>query len=89
LAKTYGHLVYIYKHRILIFFRQTELSIDDLETELERKERWRSIYTIYFTMFLMSLGFSIILTGVWPYLGKVDMTKIYIDNKIIKNYIYT
>ncbi|KAG5313065.1 MFSD8 protein, partial [Pseudoatta argentina] len=29
---------------------------------------------IYFTMFLMSLGFSIILTGVWPYLGKLDPT---------------
>ncbi|EGI68201.1 Major facilitator superfamily domain-containing protein 8 [Acromyrmex echinatior] len=25
-------------------------------------------------MFLMSLGFSIILTGVWPYLGKLDPT---------------
>ncbi|XP_031841265.1 CLN7/MFS domain-containing 8 [Nomia melanderi] len=45
---------------------------DDLETVAERKERWRSIYVIYFTMFLMSLGFSIILTGVWPYLKKLD-----------------
>ncbi|KZC09574.1 Major facilitator superfamily domain-containing protein 8, partial [Dufourea novaeangliae] len=45
---------------------------DDLETVTERKERWRSIYAIYFTMFLMSLGFSIILTGVWPYLKKFD-----------------
>jgi len=63
--------VYIYLHKILNFFRRIELPIDDLETELERKERWRSIYMIYFTMFLMSLGFSIILTGVWPYLDKV------------------
>lgn len=45
---------------------------DELETVDERKERWRSIYAIYFTMFLMSLGFSIILTGVWPYLDKLD-----------------
>ncbi|XP_011496059.1 PREDICTED: major facilitator superfamily domain-containing protein 8 [Ceratosolen solmsi marchali] len=45
---------------------------DDLETVQERKERFRSIYIIYFTMFLMSLGFSIILTGVWPYLEKLD-----------------
>ncbi|XP_053980033.1 major facilitator superfamily domain-containing protein 8 [Hylaeus volcanicus] len=45
---------------------------DDLETVAERKQRWRSIYAIYFTMFLMSLGFSIILTGVWPYLDKLD-----------------
>lgn len=47
-----------------------------METVDERKERWRSIYAIYFTMFLMSLGFSIILTGVWPYLDKVSMIKI-------------
>ncbi|XP_011135204.1 major facilitator superfamily domain-containing protein 8 [Harpegnathos saltator] len=54
--------------------RHTEPCLDDLETEFERKERWRSIYAIYFTMFLMSLGFSIILTGVWPYLDKLDPT---------------
>lgn len=42
-----------------------------LETPQERRERWRSIYVIYFTMFQMSLGFSIVLTGVWPYLDKV------------------
>ncbi|XP_034949228.1 major facilitator superfamily domain-containing protein 8 [Chelonus insularis] len=47
---------------------------DDLETLTERSERWRSIYVIYFTMFLMSLGFSIVLTGVWPYLDKLDPT---------------
>ncbi|XP_064212479.1 major facilitator superfamily domain-containing protein 8 [Tribolium castaneum] len=47
---------------------------DDLETEQEYKERWRSIYIIYFTMFLISLGFSIIVTGVWPYLDKLDPT---------------
>ncbi|KAG7199231.1 hypothetical protein KM043_018100 [Ampulex compressa] len=45
---------------------------DNLETLNERRERWKSIYVIYFTMFLMSLGFSIILTGVWPYLDKLD-----------------
>uniref|UniRef100_A0A2A4JER6 Uncharacterized protein n=1 Tax=Heliothis virescens TaxID=7102 RepID=A0A2A4JER6_HELVI len=42
-----------------------------LETPQERRERWRSVYVIYFTMFQMSLGFSIVLTGVWPYLDKV------------------
>lgn len=26
---------------------------------------------MYFTMFLMALGFSVVLTGVWPYLDKV------------------
>ncbi|XP_012339096.1 major facilitator superfamily domain-containing protein 8 isoform X1 [Apis florea] len=52
--------------------RNNTLVDDDLETVFEKKERWRSIYVIYFTMFLMSLGFSIILTGVWPYLDKLD-----------------
>lgn len=46
---------------------------DNLETEQEYKERWRSIYIIYFTMFLISLGFSIVVTGVWPYLDKVSV----------------
>lgn len=45
---------------------------DNLETEQEYRQRWRSIYIIYFTMFLISLGFSIIVTGVWPYLDKVS-----------------
>lgn len=45
---------------------------DGLETEQQYKERWRSIYIIYFTMFLISLGFSIIVTGVWPYLDEVS-----------------
>lgn len=45
---------------------------DALETAQERRQRWRSVYVIYFTMFQMSLGFSIVLTGVWPYLDKVN-----------------
>lgn len=45
---------------------------DGLETEQDYRERWTSVRVIYFTMFLMSLGFSIILTGVWPYLDKVS-----------------
>uniref|UniRef100_A0A6P4EI48 Major facilitator superfamily domain-containing protein 8 isoform X1 n=1 Tax=Drosophila rhopaloa TaxID=1041015 RepID=A0A6P4EI48_DRORH len=45
---------------------------DGLETLEEYKQRWRSVRIIYFTMFLMSLGFSIILTGIWPYLNKLD-----------------
>ncbi|CAK9802300.1 Major facilitator superfamily domain-containing protein 8 [Anthophora quadrimaculata] len=58
-----------------LFCKRTSAPVDDnLETVSERKERWRSIYAIYFTMFLMSLGFSIILTGVWPYLDKLDKT---------------
>ncbi|XP_039289123.1 major facilitator superfamily domain-containing protein 8 [Nilaparvata lugens] len=44
----------------------------DLETKEEYQQRWFSIRIMYFTMFLMSLGFSIVLTGVWPYLNKLD-----------------
>ncbi|XP_033220137.1 major facilitator superfamily domain-containing protein 8 isoform X4 [Belonocnema kinseyi] len=43
---------------------------DSLENFEERRARWRSIYVIYFTMFLMSLGFSIVLTGIYDYLQK-------------------
>lgn len=53
--------------------RTNENEMDDgLETPEQYKERWRSIYIVYFTMFLISLGFSIIVTGVWPYLDKLD-----------------
>lgn len=44
-----------------------------IENATERRERWRSVYIIYFTMFQMSLGFSIVLTGVWPYLDKASL----------------
>ncbi|EAT38955.1 AAEL009195-PA [Aedes aegypti] len=50
----------------------TEDLADGLETAQEYTARWNSIRIIYYTMFLMSLGFSIILTGVWPYLDKLD-----------------
>ncbi|XP_053604461.1 major facilitator superfamily domain-containing protein 8 [Plodia interpunctella] len=43
-----------------------------LESAEQRRERWRSVYVIYFTMFQMSLGFSIVLTGVYPYLDKLE-----------------
>jgi MFS transporter, ceroid-lipofuscinosis neuronal protein 7 len=42
-----------------------------LETPDEKRTRMLSLKIIYFTMFLMTLGFSIILTGIWPYLDKV------------------
>lgn len=42
-----------------------------LETDEEKRTRQLSLKIIYFTMFLMTLGFSIILTSIWPYLDKV------------------
>lgn len=38
----------------------------------ENKSRWRSIRVMYFTMFLSSVGFTIVITSLWPYLQKVD-----------------
>lgn len=43
-----------------------------LETDEEKTNRMWSLRIIYFTMFLISLGFSIVLTGIWPYLDKVS-----------------
>lgn len=62
---------------------------DGLETLDEYKSRWRSVKVIYFTMFLMSLGFSIILTGIWPFLNKVNMNEILLDKIIGIYYNFT
>lgn len=59
--------------RIKRFFKRSVNLVDDLETVEEYKQRWRSVHIIYFTMFLMSLGFSIVLTGILPYLDKVSL----------------
>lgn len=36
------------------------------------RSRWRSIRVMYFTMFLSSVGFTIVITSLWPYLQKID-----------------
>ncbi|XP_074555528.1 major facilitator superfamily domain-containing protein 8 [Halichoeres trimaculatus] len=36
------------------------------------RKRWRSIRVMYFTMFLSSVGFTIVITSLWPYLQKID-----------------
>ncbi|XP_051770365.1 major facilitator superfamily domain-containing protein 8 isoform X2 [Ctenopharyngodon idella] len=36
------------------------------------RSRWRSIRVMYFTMFLSSVGFTIVITSIWPYLKKND-----------------
>ncbi|KAJ8371687.1 hypothetical protein AAFF_G00303270 [Aldrovandia affinis] len=36
------------------------------------RSRWTSIRVMYFTMFLSSVGFSIVITSIWPYLQKID-----------------
>ncbi|KAJ8262492.1 hypothetical protein GJAV_G00167070 [Gymnothorax javanicus] len=42
------------------------------ETAQQYKSRWRSIRVMYFTMFLSSVGFTIVITSIWPFLQKVD-----------------
>ncbi|XP_044129466.1 major facilitator superfamily domain-containing protein 8 [Bufo gargarizans] len=43
-----------------------------VETQQEHKSRWWSIRVMYLTMFLSSVGFSIVMTSIWPYLQKID-----------------
>ncbi|XP_009864877.1 PREDICTED: major facilitator superfamily domain-containing protein 8, partial [Apaloderma vittatum] len=47
---------------------------DVVETQDHYKSRWRSIWIMYLTMFLSSVGFSIVIMSVWPYLQKIDPT---------------
>ena len=44
----------------------------DLETAQEKKLRYRSIRIGQLTMFIFATGFSIILTGVYPYMQEVS-----------------
>ncbi|XP_029311322.1 major facilitator superfamily domain-containing protein 8 isoform X2 [Cottoperca gobio] len=48
-----------------------DASSDDFQDE-DYKTRWRSIRVMYFNMFLSSVGFTIVITSLWPYLQKVD-----------------
>lgn len=75
----HGHIMeYWRKFRERVAARnQTTKLDDDLETLEEYTQRWRSVRVIYFTMFLMALGFSIILTGIWPFLSEVLIPSIY------------
>ncbi|XP_075006301.1 major facilitator superfamily domain-containing protein 8 isoform X3 [Calonectris borealis] len=53
---------------------EKEESRDVVETQEHYKSRWRSIWIMYLTMFLSSVGFSIVIMSVWPYLQKIDPT---------------
>jgi ceroid-lipofuscinosis MFS transporter 7 len=43
-----------------------------LSTKRLDRKRWISVYIMYFTMFISSMTFSIVLSSMWPYLLKVD-----------------
>lgn len=45
---------------------------DPAAVKKRNRRRWRSIYVMYFTMFLSAVTFSIVLSSVWPYLLQVD-----------------
>uniref|UniRef100_A0AAQ4NZV0 Major facilitator superfamily domain containing 8 n=1 Tax=Gasterosteus aculeatus aculeatus TaxID=481459 RepID=A0AAQ4NZV0_GASAC len=47
-------------------------SSSDASQDEDYRSRWRSIRVMYFTMFLSSVGFTIVITSLWPYLQKVD-----------------
>uniref|UniRef100_A0A8C9JQQ0 Major facilitator superfamily domain containing 8 n=1 Tax=Panthera tigris altaica TaxID=74533 RepID=A0A8C9JQQ0_PANTA len=47
---------------------------DIIETEEHYKSRWISIRILYLTMFFSSVGFSIVIMSIWPYLQKIDQT---------------
>ncbi|XP_069001495.1 major facilitator superfamily domain-containing protein 8 isoform X1 [Embiotoca jacksoni] len=47
-------------------------SSDVYQDDDDYRSRWRSIRVMYFTMFLSSVGFTIVITSLWPYLQKVD-----------------
>lgn len=49
-----------------------DASSEDSQDE-DYKSRWRSIRVMYFTMFLSSVGFTIVITSLWPYLQKIDV----------------
>uniref|UniRef100_A0A673SR45 Major facilitator superfamily domain containing 8 n=1 Tax=Suricata suricatta TaxID=37032 RepID=A0A673SR45_SURSU len=47
---------------------------DITETEEHCRSRWISIRILYLTMFFSSVGFSIVIMSIWPYLQKIDQT---------------
>lgn len=46
----------------------------EIETQEHYKSRWKSVRILYLTMFLSSVGFSIVIMSIWPYLQKIDQT---------------
>ncbi|XP_061441042.1 major facilitator superfamily domain-containing protein 8 isoform X2 [Rhineura floridana] len=45
-----------------------------METLQHYNSRWRSIWIMYMTMFFSSVGFSIVIMSIWPYLQQIDKT---------------
>ena len=43
----------------------------EMETPKEKKQRIISLYIVHFCMMIFSLGYSIVLTGVLPYLRRL------------------
>nr|BAB28676.1 unnamed protein product [Mus musculus] len=46
----------------------------EIETQEHYKSRWKFVRILYLTMFLNSVGFSIVIMSIWPYLQKIDQT---------------
>ena len=59
-----------------------DIGTENLETRDERKSRIRSIWIIYIEMFIFAISFSIVITGVLPYLRQVSLINyIYVEIK--------
>ena len=56
---------------------------DSLETPQEKKLRIRSLFIVHFSLLVMSLGSSIIFTGVYPYLIQMDPSVVMIEYGIV------
>lgn len=52
-----------------------QIDLSELETPEERKLRIRGLWIVHVVTFVFSLSFSIVFTGVFPYLQQVQPNK--------------
>lgn len=57
-----------------MYFRNPLIGLNGmaLETSAEKRTRRYSLWIMYLTTFLQAMAGSIVITGMWPYLQKVD-----------------
>ncbi|ERE91810.1 major facilitator superfamily domain-containing protein 8 [Cricetulus griseus] len=70
----YHHKLFSLQVEFIWQFMSEQREWDTVETQEHYKSRWRSVRILYLTMFLSSVGFSIVIMSIWPYLQKIDQT---------------
>ena len=65
-----------------------DIDLSELETQDERKLRLRSLWICHIVTFVFSLSFSIVFTGVFPYLQQVKTIPKNVNNQN-KYYTFT